>query len=238
MIRALKRLGNTGGGGAPPHGQAGRQGGRQGRGAAPGRGGRQIAPQNREAFERLTEMSSSLMSHGEYDVYTFTKEAFEKSAALLVPTARSTKAGAAAAPAFAALAGGDDDMFSDAPLPAAAARAAPVPASAVAAAVPTSSALDFGVWSVSQLKAFLAARSVPDSSAVEKRDLVAAAAAAAASAGLCCPEGYAFHKESGFFYSTATGMYFDLATGGFTQGGATPSWHFWDAAQGKFVPSS
>jgi hypothetical protein len=189
------------------------------------------------AFERLTELSSLLMAFGEYDVYNFTKESFERAARALAPAAFARPTPAAPAAGAVDMFGDNDnddgeDMFSDAP-PAKRAALAP-PAAAAAAAVAAPCALDFSCWSVSQLRRFLEARGVASGrDALEKRELLDAAAGAASAAGLAVPPGYAWHAESGFYASADAGLFFDVATGGFVD--AAGKWYAWDAAAGAFV---
>lgn len=90
------------------------------------------------AFDAPAELSSLLMSHGEYEVYTFTKEAFEKSAKMLEPKAGSifdrpapAIGGAAAAKGGGSMFDDDDDMFAEGEK--AAPKAAPAAAGAAAA---------------------------------------------------------------------------------------------------------
>ncbi len=232
MLRALKRMG---GGGAKPGGAGGRSGA-GGRGGAGGRSGAPrsaLDPAHVASFERLTELSSLLMAFGEYDVYNFTKESFERAARALAPAtfARPTPAPQATGGGGSMDMFGDDDaedMFSDAP-PAKRAAVAPPAAASTAQA-----ALDFGVWSVSQLRRFLETRGIAAArDAVEKRELVDAAAGAAAAAGLAVPPGYVWHGESGFYASADAGLFFDVATGGFVD--SAGKWYAWDAAAGAFV---
>ena len=223
VLRALKRMGGGGGGGAAAAAAAGRGRGR-GRGASSASA---VAPEHRAAFERLTELSSLLMAFGEYDVYAFTRESFE----------RAARAHAAAAkPAAVDMFGGDDDddIFADAPAPKR--RAGPAaPLVGAAASAASARAPDFGAWSVAQLRRFLEARGgqAAARSAVEKNELVAAAAAAGA--GLSVPAGYAWNAESGLYASTTTqGLFYDLCSGLFAD--SQGQWYAWDAGSNAFVP--
>jgi hypothetical protein len=224
VLRALKRMGGGAvGGGAAARALASRGRGRSAATAQPPRAA--LAPAHRGAFERLTELSSALMACGEYDVYTFSKESFLRSAAALAPPATD-------------MFGDDDDadMFADAPPPKRpAVEAAAGAAGASAAGAAAGAALDFSAWSVAQLRRFLEARggSSAAPAPLEKRDLVDAAAAAAAQQQLAVPPGYAWHADSGFFACAASGLFFDLASGGFCD--AQGAWYAWDATANAFV---
>jgi CD2 antigen cytoplasmic tail-binding protein 2 len=222
VLRALKRMGGGGGGG----GGAGR-----GRGAVARPA---VAPEQRAAFERLTELSSLLMAFGEYDVYTFAKESFEREARALAPPAAGSVFERPVR-SFAAAPADEDDMFADAPPAKRPNTGAPAAAQAPAAAA--AAPLDFAPWSTAQLRRFLDARGAADAArgATEKGELVAAAAAAAREQQLALPPGdYAWQPSSGLYTSAAAGLGFDLATGGFCD--AAGAWYAWDAASGAFVP--
>lgn len=212
VLRALRRMS-----GAPS--AAGGAGRGRGRGAS----GSGVAPEHRAAFERLTELSSLLMAFGEYDVYAFSRESFERAA-------RAHDAAAEPVDMFGGDAGGDDDdIFADAPP--AKRRAVPP---AAAAALP--GAPEFGAWSVAQLKRFLEARggAALAASAVEKGDLVSAAAATAQQAGVAVPAGYRWDAGSGLYACAAPeGLFYDLCSGAFAD--AAGAWYAWDAAANAFV---
>ncbi|GBF95150.1 hypothetical protein Rsub_07734 [Raphidocelis subcapitata] len=92
------------------------------------------------AFARLTELADGLVSAGELDVYSSTREQLARWAALVLPRSEVEGGGGGAGGAGtkrAAVDDDDDDMFADddgAPKPAAPAAAAPAAAAAAASA--------------------------------------------------------------------------------------------------------
>lgn len=225
VLTALKRMG---GGGARPGGGGG---GARARGAAALLAARasSVPPEHRAAFDRLTELSSTLMGYGEYDVYTFARESFERAARAMGAIPVAPGGAATAAPSRFRGGGGDDDdddMFADEP---------PAKKAAIeqAGAPCGSSAPDFSAWSITQLSRFLKTRGLAVDM-VEKRELVAAVVEAASKAQLVVPSGYTFHSASGFYTSAASPNHFwDLASGLFadSEGG----WHRWDADTQSFM---
>jgi OCRE domain len=227
VLRALKRMSGK------PAAGAGR-----GRGAAtPGRATAASAshmdPAQRAAFERLTELSSTLMAFGEYDVYTFTKEGFLRSARALCAPVPAT-----AAPASARGAATSMDMFADDDdvKPPPAKRQATAEARVTAGNAPASSPPDFSSWSVAQVRRFLDVRgqTAAATGAVEKGDLIALARDTASTAGLQIPAGYAWDAASGLYMSAESGLSYDIATCAF--GDSSGQWYLWDATTNKFVP--
>ena len=225
-MKALKRMSAGAGTAKPTPG---------GRGRAAPSSAQAVDPAHRAAFERLTELSSTLMAFGEYDVYTFTKEAFLRSArALGAAAVASTAAGPSKASSSM-------DMFADpddgqAEPPAKRQATGTVGGAAAGAAAPgASSPPDFGAWGVSHLRRFLELRGKASAAAgaVEKRDLVAAVQEEAAAAGLQVPPGYSWDSTAGV-YTNPEGMSYDLATCAF--GNASGEWFLWDAATQAFVP--
>ena len=229
VLRGLKRMSGQGQG--------------LGRGKAAAGGGRGAAllsarasaldPAQRAAFDRLTELSSTLMAFGEYDVYSFSKESFERDARAL---------GASAAPPADMFADEEDEPLAKRP-----ALGQPQPSGGdmfaddddlTPAAAPSapSSAPDFAAWSVPQLRRLLESRGGGDAArgAVEKPELRAAAAAVAAAAQLRVPLGYAWHAPSGLYTSAEAGLGFDLATGAFCD--ITGRWSVWSESEGAFKP--
>jgi len=201
VLRALRRMS-----GKPAAGS--------GRGRpAPSARASAVDPAQRAAFERLTELSSSLMAYGEYDVYSAEQASFARAAA-----AHGVAPRRAAQPAQL-------DMFGDDDSP------APAPA---AAAQPPAPSLEWERWSAAALKRFLELRGCGAAArgALEKAELVAAAREAAARAALRAPDGYAFDAARGLFASADGALLFDLASGLFSSDAA--AWYRWDGA--AFVP--
>ena len=224
VLKALKRMSAGAGTAKPPPG---------GRGRGVPSTAQAVDPAHRAAFERLTELSSTLMAFGEYDVYTFTKEAFLRSARAL-----GAAAVASAGPAQSGKAS-SMDMFADpedAQAEPPAKRQATGAAVGAAAAAPASSPPDFGAWGVSHLRRFLELRGKAQAAAgaVEKRDLVAAVQQEAAAAGLQVPAGYSWDAQAGVYTNAEAAMSYDLATTAF--GNASGDWFLWDAATQAFVP--
>ena len=65
------------------------------------KGGNRVAallPENRVAFEKITELSSLLMMNGEYDVYSLEKESFERAATLFASDQPPRKTGGVTTP--------------------------------------------------------------------------------------------------------------------------------------------
>jgi hypothetical protein len=192
-------------------------------------------PAQRAAFERLTELSSTLMAFGEYDVYTFTKEGFLRSARALCAPVPAT-----AAPASARGAATSMDMFADdddvKPPPAKRQATAEAHVTSGTASSPASSPPDFSPWSVAQLRRFLDVRgqTAAATGAVEKGDLIALARDTASTAGLQIPAGYSWDAASGLYMSAESGLSYDIAT--FAFGDSSGQWYLWDATTNAFVP--
>jgi len=189
VLGALKRLG----------GNAKKGGG--GRGGNQGKPAKVMSDEEKKVFDKLTELSSALMGQGEYEVYTFRKEAFERAANLYAPTTTLTE-------------DTGKDMFADsdddegvAPEPSLpAAKKAKVEPSKIEDP-PLSSGLNFASMSVKNLKAYIQAHggSVAGNIA-EKSELISRAK--------CCkpvvvPEGYAWRADDGMYYCQASDLFYD-----------------------------
>jgi hypothetical protein len=223
VLKALKRMSASAGTAKPPPGGRGR--------GAPSTA-QVVDPAHRAAFERLTELSSTLMAFGEYDVYTFTKEAFLRSARALGAAAVASTTAGPAPTGKASM-----DMFADPEDAEPPAKRQATGAAVGAAASPAaSSPPDFGAWGVSHLRRFLELRGKAQAAAgaVEKRDLVAAVQQEAAAAGLQVPAGYSWDGQAGVYTNAEAAMSYDLATCAF--GNASGEWFLWDAATQAFVP--
>lgn len=196
VLRALKRLGgNTKKGAREPPKQQ-----------------KVMTDEERKMFDKLTELSSALMGQGEYEVYTFQKEAFERAANLFAPsTAPSGNAGG-------------KDMFADsedeeeAPAPAPPAKRARIEEETTK----SSSAVDFTAMGVKALKTYIQAHGGKiDGSITEKSELVALAKGCVQA---IVPEGYAWNADHGLYYSEASDLFFDHFRNLFTDAQRSAWW--------------
>ena len=212
VLGALKRLG----------GDAKRGGGRAGKNK--GKPTKAMSEEEKRVFDKLTELSSALMGQGEYEVYTFRKEAFERAARLYAPT-----------PSVVEDAGDGQDMFADTDdeeteEPAPAAKKPKTTEEPTRDEPPTaSSALDFSAMGVKALKAYVVAhgRAVSDHIA-EKSELVSLARSCPPAV---VPEGYVWNVEHSMYYSEASDLFFDHSKNLFTDG-TKQTWWTYDAQHG------
>ena len=180
-------------------------------------------------FEALTDLADQLMSAGETDIYSETKESIE--AALRV----AGGAGGGAGPsAFATAAADDDmdDMFGDddsarpKPKPAAAAVAAAAarPAVAPRPAGPQQTRDDFKDWPLKELRRFIEERGDDIRKYTDKDQLLervvelansgpaGASDADAAAAAAVLPAGYALDPGTGYYWNGVEQLYYDTKT--------------------------
>lgn len=172
---------------------------------------------------------------GDDDMFGADDNSLDKAAAAKQPPPQQPASGdsaVAAAEAAAAAPGA-------APPPAAAAAAAATePSTSAPSAAAAAAADDFASWPIKELKRYLTENGVDVSGMVEKGEMVARAREAAARGPLVngggaapspanaasVPPGYDFHDPStGYYWSSAAGMYFDPSTSGYYQ----PSMQKW-----------
>ncbi|KAL4436141.1 hypothetical protein ABPG77_005589 [Micractinium sp. CCAP 211/92] len=215
-------------------------------------------PATKEQFNRLTEAAMKLMDAGENDVYTQTKEYFERAAAVYIDVDGPGPSGGllAGGASKAAYEDADEDMFAsddekkedqngasaqqaaepaEPAAPAATPKAGPLPPAAAPkpAAAAAADETDYSSWPVKELRRFLTERGVDAAGFVEKADLVAKVREVAAQGPEGeAPAGYVFDAATGYYLNSETGMYWDAATGGFCSGG---TWYSWDADKQQFV---
>ena len=210
VLGALKRLG---GGAKPGGGRAGKNKGKPTKTMSEG---------EKRAFDKLTELSSALMGQGEYEVYTFRKEAFERAARLYAPT-----------PSVVEDANDGQDMFADtddeAEEPAPAAKKVKTTRAPKRDEAPTkSTALDFSAMSVKALKAYIVAHGgAVDGHIAEKSELVSLARSRPR---VIVPEGYVWSVERSMYYSEASDLCYEPAKNLFTDGADT--WWTYDEQRG------
>ena len=192
VLGALKRLGGSTkkGGGGPPKQQ------------------KVMTDEDKKIFDKLTELSSALMGQGEYEVYTFQKEAFERAANLFAPST--------APPENA----GGKDMFADSEDE----EDAP-PAKRVRVeeeATTSSSTIDFTAMGVKALKAYIQAHGGKiDGNITEKSELIALAKGRAPP---IVPEGYAWNADHSLYYCEASDLFFDHSRNLFTDAQRSAWW--------------
>lgn len=177
-----------------------------------------MSAEDKKAFDRLTELSSALMGNGEYEVYTFQKEAFERAAKIFAPaTALVDDAGAKDM-----FADSDDEEDTEATKP---------PAKKAKTDEGSTCKVDFSGLSVKQLKTYITTHGGTIRGTItEKSELIALAEQCNPAV---VPEGYEnWSAEKGMYYSAAADLYFDSTTNLFTDG--TQHWYY-DQAQGGFV---
>jgi len=173
---------------------------------------------DKKAFDRLTELSSALMGNGEYEVYTFQKEAFERAAKMFAPpTALVDDAGA-------------KDMFADSD-DEEDTKASEPPAKKAKTDEGSTCKVDFSGFSVKQLKTYITTHGGTIRGTItEKSELLALAKQCNPAV---VPAGYEeWSVEKGMYYSAAADLYFDSTTNLFTDG--TQYWYY-DQARGGFV---
>lgn len=208
VLGALKRLGGK---------TSGKKGGPPSKSAS-SKPEKPMSAEDKRAFDRLTELSSALMGNGEYEVYTFQKEAFERAAKIFAPaTALVDDAGAKDM-----FADSDDEEDAKAPEP---------PAKKAKTDEDSTCKVDFSGFSVKQLKTYITTHGGTIRGAItEKSELLALAKQCSPAV---VPEGYEnWSAEKGMYYSAAADLYFDATTNLFTDG--TQHWYY-DQAQGGFV---
>ena len=173
-------------------------------------------------MDKLTELSSALMGQGEYEVYTFRKEAFERAARLYAPT-----------PSVVEDANDGQDMFADtddeAEEPAPAAKKVKTTGAPKRDEAPTkSTALDFSAMSVKALKAYIVAHGgAVDGHIAEKSELVSLARSRPQ---VIVPEGYVWSVERSMYYSEASDLCYEPAKNLFTDG--ADAWWTYDEQRG------
>jgi len=221
VLGALKRLSRK-----PDGNKRGGSGG-DGRGAKVKQGTTAMTVEEKRAFDRLTELSSALMGNGEYEVYTFRKEAFERAAALFAPVTTS-----------AVDETGADDMFADSDDEEDTKPHTEEPSATKRAVVEeepnrvSSSVVDFHSMSIKQLKAYVEAHGGNvKGSIAEKSELIDRARACQSNRNHI-PEGYTWNLEKGTYYSEASDLCFNPTTNLFTDD--TKFWYY-DQSQGGFV---
>lgn len=220
-------------------------------------------PAAKQQFNRLTEAAMKLMDAGENDVYTQTKEYFERAAAVYIDVDGPGPSGGgllAGGPSKAAYEDADEDMFASddekkegkqgvpvqqaaaaaeaaaqpaAPATAAQAGAPPPAAAPKPAAAAAADETDYSSWPVKELRRFLTERGVDADGFVEKADLIARVKEVAAQG----PEGEA---PAGYVFDPATGYFLNAETGMYwdaATGGfcSNGKWFSWDADKQQFV---
>lgn len=178
-----------------------------------------MTDEDKKIFDKLTELSSALMGQGEYEVYTFQKEAFERAAKLFAPsTAPSEDAGGK--DMFA-----DSEDEEDAPAPAPPAKRVRVEEEATK----LSSAVDFTTMGVKALITYVQAHGGQlDGNITEKSELVALAKRCAPA---IVPEGYAWNADHGLYYCEASDLFFDHSRNVFTDAQQS-AWWIYDQNKG------
>jgi len=182
-----------------------------------------MSVEEKKAFDALTELSSALMSNGEYEVYTFQKEAFERAAALNAPLPKATNDG------------GGKDMFADSDdedaRPATTSKTTRPAKKVKAEEAPKSSltlSVDFASMSVGKLKQYIKSHGGSvEGNISEKLELVERAQACAPA---FVPEGYVYDTDKDMYYCAASNMWFHHSTRLFTTDGH--KWWSYDADKG------
>ena len=211
VLGALKRLGGN------TKKDGGRGGGRV-------KQNKVMSDEEKKVFDTLTELSSALMGQGEYEVYTFQKEAFERAAKLYAPTTAPTE-DAGAKDMFA---DSDEDDDALAPEPAPPAKKSKMHEET---ATPQTSYgdVDFASWSVKNLKTYVESHGgSTNGSMTEKSELVARAKACTKAV---VPEGYSWNMEQGLYYCEASDLFFDHSRNLFTDLQRS-KWWIYDQAKG------
>jgi CD2 antigen cytoplasmic tail-binding protein 2 len=188
VLGALKRLG----------GNTKKNGGR--RDSNQGKPAKVMTDEEKKVFDKLTELSSALMGQGEYEVYTFRKEAFERAANMYAPTTALTEA--STKDMFAD--SDDDEKASHEPSPPVVKKAKVEPKVDYP---PPSSELDFALMSVKNIKAYIQAHggSIAGNIA-EKSELISRATMCKP---VVVPEGYAWSADDGMYYCQASDLFYD-----------------------------
>ena len=197
-----------------------------------------ITPENQHAFGKITELSSSLMSNGEYDVYNLEKESFERAARLFAPA--TVGVGGGGGDMFAE----DDDMFAadsddekkdagggggeDKNNPKNVENAAKkvkfsAPSADTTTTTTSTSSPDFNSMGIKDLKQYITSRGGDPSGAVEKAELVSRAAALQHKSSSTTPSTASHHHDhqpqqhnvpEGYVLAdAASGMYYSAASG-------------------------
>lgn len=204
VLGALKRLGG------------GKTDNRKGRGA-PQKPPKVMSGEEKKAFDTLTELSSALMSNGEYEVYTFQKEAFERAAALYAPPVITNDAGT-------------KDMFADSDddeVDVSAPAIEPKSKKAKVEEPAKASGIDFSSMNVSKLKCYIKSHGGSvEGNIAEKRELVERAQACAPAP---VPEGYVYDAENDMYFCEASNLWYSHVKRLFTD---RFKWWYYDTAKG------
>ena len=206
VLGALKRLGG------------GKASNNKGRGA-PQKPPKVMSAEEKKAFDALTELSSALMSNGEYEVYTFQKEAFERAAALYAPPTIANDAG------MKDMFADSDDDENDAPAPAQVSE--PQAKKAKVEEPAKASGVNFASMSVSKLKAYIKSHGGSvEGNIAEKHELVERAQACAPA---LVPEGYVYDAENDMYFCEASNLWYSHVNRLFTD---RFKWWSYDAEKG------
>lgn len=225
VLQALKRLGSSGGTNLNiKRSQAGLVSGKvrsKGGNRVGSNATSTVALEHQSAFAKITELSSTLMSNGEYDVYNLEKESFERAARLFVPVRFCSEDKRGVADMFA------DDMFGEDEPGDLDKRISSEEKADVEPAKP-----DLSSMSIKDLKEYISAHGGDPTGAVEKDDLVARAEALKSHVRI--PAGYVLDPSTAMYYSAASGMWYSPDNSGFTDGQG--NWWYFDSESQQFVP--
>ncbi|KAK9818356.1 hypothetical protein WJX72_011218 [[Myrmecia] bisecta] len=210
---------------------------------------------NKEAFEQLTEAASALMDSGELNVYSMTRDEFEKAVPPILvdededmfaddgddtatPAAAATPGDGQTSAAANGSTPGRGAPVTSAPAPDSLRGAAQQASTSAVASSGQDAEVDYSRWPIKELQRFLRERGVDSTGIVDKAELVAKVKEAAAKGPegevAAAPPSYVFDPNTGYFYSSAADMFWDANTGGFYSSN-TGLWYSFDEASQQFV---